>query len=61
MKSLLKYDLNTAKAFSDFNLALYTITCPHPPLSVEMGFTWTFPRNQDATVKLKSDLISMKF
>ena len=23
-------------------------------LCVEMGFTWTFPRNQDATVKLKS-------
>ena len=25
-----------------------------------MGFTWTFPRNQDATVKLKSELISIK-
>ena len=24
---------------------------PPPPLCVEMGFTWTFPRNQDATVK----------
>ena len=22
-------------------------------LCVEMGFTWTFPRKQDATVKLK--------
>ena len=35
-----------------------------PPLwalCVEMGFTWTFPRNQDATVKLKSELISIKF
>ena len=28
---------------------------------VEMGFTRTFPRNQDATVKLKSELISSKF
>ena len=26
MKSLVKYDLNTAKAFSAFNLALYSIT-----------------------------------
>ena len=32
-----------------------------PPLCVEMGFTWTFPRNQDATVKLKSELISIQF
>ena len=31
-------------------------------LCVEMGFTRTFPiRNQDATVKLKSELISIKF
>jgi hypothetical protein len=30
-------------------------------LCVEMGFTWTFPRNQDTTMKLKSDLISIKF
>ena len=30
-------------------------------LCVEMGLTWTFPRNQDATVKLKSELISIKF
>ena len=30
-------------------------------LCVEMGFTWKFPRNQDATVKLKSELISIKF
>ena len=30
-------------------------------LCIEMGFTWTFPRNQDATVKLKSELISIKF
>ena len=34
---------------------------PPPPLCVEMGFTWTFPRNQDATVKLKSKLIFIKF
>ena len=36
---------------------------PHPPtpLCVEMGFTWTFPRNQDAKVKLKSELIFIKF
>ena len=36
---------------------------PPPPLSplcVEMGFTRTCPRNQDATVKLKSELISIK-
>ena len=35
----------------------------HEPgaLCVEIGFTWTFPRNQDATVKLKSELISIKF
>ena len=30
-------------------------------LCVEMGFTRTFPRNQDATVKLKFELISIKF
>ena len=30
-------------------------------LCVEMGFTWKFPRNQDATVKSKSELISIKF
>ena len=30
-------------------------------LCVEMGFKWTFLRNQDATVKLKSELISIKF
>ena len=30
-------------------------------LYVEIGFTWTFSRNQDATVKLKSELISIKF
>ena len=36
---------------------------PPPPLSlcVEMGFMRTFLRNQDATVKLKSELISIKF
>ena len=28
---------------------------------VEMGFTRTFPGNQDVTVKLKSELISIKF
>ena len=27
-------------------------------LCVEMGFKWTFPRNQDATVKLKSNFSS---
>ena len=32
-----------------------------PPLCVEMGFTWTFHWNQDVTVKLKSELISIKF
>ena len=30
-------------------------------LCVEMGFTWTFPRNKDATVKLKFELIFIKF
>ena len=30
-------------------------------LCVEMGFTSIFPRNQDATVKLKFELISIKF
>ena len=30
-------------------------------LCVEMGFTWTFHRNQDATVKLKTEPISIKF
>ena len=30
---------------------------PLPPLCVEMGFTRTFPRNQDETLKLKSKLI----
>ena len=33
----------------------------HGALCVEMGFTWTIPRNQDATVKLKTELISIKF
>ena len=32
-----------------------------PPLCVEMCFTWTFPRNQDAKMKLKCELISIKF
>ena len=32
-----------------------------PALCFEWGFTRTFPRNQDATVKLKSELISIKF
>ena len=31
------------------------------PLCVEMVFSWTFPRNQDATVKLKFEFISIKF
>ena len=35
--------------------------CERGALCVEMGFTWTFPRNQDATVKSKSDFISIKF
>ena len=30
-------------------------------LCVEMGFTWTFPRNQEGTVKLKSEIICIKF
>ena len=30
-------------------------------MCVEMGFTWTFPRNQDVTVKLKSELIFITF
>ena len=30
-------------------------------LCFEWSFTRTFPRNQDATVKLKSELISIKF
>ena len=30
-------------------------------LCVEMDFTWTFPRNLDATVKLKSEFISIIF
>ena len=30
-------------------------------LCVEMGFTWTPQRNQDATMKLKSELIFIKF
>ena len=30
-------------------------------LCVEMGFAWTFPKNQDATVKLKSEFIFIKF
>ena len=30
-------------------------------LCVEMGFTGTFTKNQDATVKLKPELISIKF
>ena len=32
-----------------------------PGHCVEIGFTWTFPGNQDATVKLKYELISIKF
>ena len=34
--------------------------CQPPQLCVQMGFTWTFPRNQDATVKSKSELIIIK-
>ena len=30
-------------------------------LCVEMGFTWTSQRNQDATMNLKSEIISIKF
>ena len=30
-------------------------------LCVEMSFTWTLHRNQDATVKLKTEPISIKF
>ena len=33
---------------------------PLPALCVEMGFTWTFSWDQDATVKLKSEIISIK-
>ena len=40
---------------------LYTQFPPPPPLCFEWSFTRTFPRNQDATVKLKSELISIKF
>ena len=32
-----------------------------PSPCVEVGFTWTFPRNQDAKVKLKSELIPINF
>ena len=32
-----------------------------PPLYIEMGFMWTFSKNQDAIVKLKSKLISINF
>ena len=39
----------------------WNLSSKSPPLCVKMGFTWTFPRNQDATVKLKSELISIKF
>ena len=40
----------------------YVSTCRgEGALCVEMGFTWTFSRNQDAKVKLKSELISIKF
>ena len=37
---------------------------PHPTHThciLKQGFTWTFPRNQDVTVKLKFELIFMKF
>ena len=31
--------------------------CPYVgALCVEMGFTWTFPKNQNAKVKLKSEI-----
>ena len=44
------------------NSVPFTASCYIPfYLCVEMGFTWTFPRNQDAKVKFKSDLISIKF
>ena len=35
-------------------------TSPPPPLCVERGFTCAFSRNHDATVNLKSELISIK-
>ena len=46
------------KSLESHNLA---VAKDPPPLCVEMGFTWKFPRNQDAKVKLKSELISIKF
>ena len=49
--------------FASFHVAglLEPRGTPQPPLCVEMGFTRTFPRNQDVKVKLKSELISIKF
>ena len=41
--------------------AHHITTCPPPPLCFEWGFTQTFPRNQDASVKSKAELISSKF
>ena len=38
----------------------YVVSGGRGALCVEMGFTWTFPRNQDATVKLEYELISIK-
>ena len=52
-----------SKMYKFFNklilLCLESSSAP-PPLCVEMGFTWTFSRNQDATVKLKSELIAVR-
>ena len=35
--------------------------CRHGAVCFEWCFTRTFPRNQDATLKLKSELIFIKF
>ena len=49
----------TAVILKHFSIDFNADFCPS--LCVEMGFTWTFPCNQDAKVKLKSELISIKF
>ena len=46
-----------SKLSGDISIKEVGIIYPPPSLCVEIGFTRTFPKNQDVSVKLKSELI----
>ena len=57
VRSMMYYfDVNSGSEFQQIVCRTYV----RGSLCVEMGFTWTFSRNQDAKVKLKSELIFIK-